>query len=733
MAQPPGNHQYRKQGRPTGNIPMISRPGSGYGIQPPPPPPPMATIPPHPSGWTQHPGPTGQPYYYNTFTRQSTWKRPPELDQPLPMRMPPPPPSTRPATTMTMSGPPTTNTTTNTGMDKTNKSQSSKEKKKDKAKRMTLIPGTHWKLVKTAEGREFYYDTETKKSVWTIPEEIVDAVNALKTVEQESNKRKAEEMIANDTAKPIDETVSTASSYEDKAEESTKRIRAESIETGIQVDTATKSPEMATEMTEEDILFQLQAMQQEEEQQYQQQTQIPSIAPEAALSYEERVVLFKTLLEESNVSAFSLWEKELPKIAADPRYLLIPSVKQRKEIFDDYCKHLVNKPKGAVVGRKKTAKEKYQGLLEQQVTETTRWLDFSHKHKRDSRFNAVDTKERMRLFDNYVKALKEDKQQIKDSEGNKVKDDYRQLLREMRRIDSESSWRSVKRMIEDDARYHAVGSADDQEDWFYEYRRELEKHEEERRQKREKEEKERERRRKEEASLRERERQVRRERAQRDREAKNQRAVVDKEDATRSCQTLFIDKIRDHTMTWSEAQPELHQDKRFELCAEMLGLREMETLYEVHIDTIYNAREKTFFALLDEQVPLSVSNWVEASEIVGEQKATTQLKLTDSKLADLFTRYHTKRMMKAKQDLNALLEESTFIEFHARDGTLAIKDVMEVLQEDQRYLQLAFIAEERDQIVERYVEDLMAKVGRKPEEKTSDADDDDDNEVDADA
>jgi hypothetical protein len=72
------------------------RPPAQFGPRPPPYPPagyPMPAPMPHPSGWSEHMGPTGQPYYYNVFTRQSTWKRPPELDQPLPMPMPAGPPT----------------------------------------------------------------------------------------------------------------------------------------------------------------------------------------------------------------------------------------------------------------------------------------------------------------------------------------------------------------------------------------------------------------------------------------------------------------------------------------------------------------------------------------------------------------------------------------------------------------------------------------------------------------
>lgn len=47
-----------------------------------------------------------------------------------------------------------------------------KKKKKEKPKDKTPVPGTSWIRVKTNEGNVFYMNKETKKSEWTVPEEI---------------------------------------------------------------------------------------------------------------------------------------------------------------------------------------------------------------------------------------------------------------------------------------------------------------------------------------------------------------------------------------------------------------------------------------------------------------------------------------------------------------------------------------------------------------------------------
>lgn len=86
------------------------------------------------------PGPGGQPYFYNSQTRESTYIRP------IPVQ-----------------------TTT---------------KKKEKPLVKTSIPGTEWLRVITSEGNTFYSHKLRKESVWTIPEEIRSAVEGLQTEER---------------------------------------------------------------------------------------------------------------------------------------------------------------------------------------------------------------------------------------------------------------------------------------------------------------------------------------------------------------------------------------------------------------------------------------------------------------------------------------------------------------------------------------------------------------------
>ena len=38
------------------------------------------------------------------------------------------------------------------------------------------------------------------------------------------------------------------------------------------------------------------------------------------------------------VTPFSRWERELPKLIGDARYQAVPTLKEKKQLFEDFCK-----------------------------------------------------------------------------------------------------------------------------------------------------------------------------------------------------------------------------------------------------------------------------------------------------------------------------------------------------------------------------------------------------------
>ena len=135
------------------------------------PPPVMPNFPPPlPPGWSEHTAPDGwTKYYYNSETKQSTYTRP---------SFAPLPPTATPGGPSAASG-------------SYSASVVKKKEKKEKPKDRVPIPGTTWTRVTTTEGNVFYFEKESKRSEWTIPDEIKDAVEALEAEEKAKKEEEA--------------------------------------------------------------------------------------------------------------------------------------------------------------------------------------------------------------------------------------------------------------------------------------------------------------------------------------------------------------------------------------------------------------------------------------------------------------------------------------------------------------------------------------------------------------
>ena len=121
--------------------------------------------PPLPAGWSEHNAPDGvTKYYYNSNTKESTYTRP--SFAPLPQAQ---------------------------GTQASGSQVKEKKKKKEKPKQTVEIPGTSWTRVTTSDGNVFYFEKESKRSEWTIPDEIKEAVAAMDQAEKEEKEREERE------------------------------------------------------------------------------------------------------------------------------------------------------------------------------------------------------------------------------------------------------------------------------------------------------------------------------------------------------------------------------------------------------------------------------------------------------------------------------------------------------------------------------------------------------------
>ncbi|KAF9462633.1 hypothetical protein BDZ94DRAFT_1298435 [Collybia nuda] len=637
--------------------------------------------PPLPLGWSEHAGPGGQIYYYNAQTQESTYVRPIPA---LPI-MP------------------------------TTQSELPKKKKREKPLVKTPVPGTDWIRVKTTEGNIFYSHKVKKESVWTVPEEIKDAIEALDAEEgsikgvasqapvvkvaeevqhggkedlleiervkgevQEMVKRKAEDIVPIDglaiTKKiRIEENEGNLGDGEsEESEEEEEWQREAAIQLAAEAEAEKKrSEEEEAERDRQDA---------ESERKRVQAAQL-HMPDRVDLSIDEAKALFKTLLREKNINPLHPWDTSLPQFISDPRYVLLPSVSVRREAFDEYCRDRARELRQLAVKKVKDAanpREEFDSLLKDEVQSTrTIWTEFRRLWKKDRRFYGWgrDDREREKRFREYVKQLGEKKRAM----AERAESDFFALLREQK-FPEGSTWRDVKRTLHTDPRYDAVGSSSLREELYNTFLKgsqfnsvsqtaRADKDEENESKKVNEEQKQQKRTEKMERAVKERENKVKAELQQVELDIGRSRRDIHKEEGERDFKSLLTDAVRDPKMTWDAALPQLKTDPR--LKDSLLPLNQQLHLFHTHVEHLRSKHINNLYSLFEAHATtlakpfdsLPVSSLLSSVPVV-------RLGLDIETLGYEFEKWQRSRTHKCRIAFDEMLTENSFVEFWGRLGKI---------------------------------------------------------------
>ncbi|KAI6047199.1 Hsp90 protein-domain-containing protein [Pisolithus marmoratus] len=619
--------------------------------------------PPLPPGWTEHvgSGPGGQHYYYHTASQQSTYTRP------LPSFLTFP---AKPAVA------------------------EAGRRKKERPLSKTPIPGTEWLRVKTTEGNIFYSHREERKAIgwyqrkFGTPNNMqivqrrslsdkssTPKLNASRRNWQGITKRKPEEPI------PLEEVIITKRPRTEEGKESDD----EDVEDEHDAEEEGRNREaaaMVAEAKEKEMRKASPAAVEREEvetKKAKEKLQL-NIPDRVDLSLEEAKALFKTLLREKNINPLHPWDTSLPIFVSDPRYVLLPSVSARREVFDEYCRDRARELRQQNIKKEKadaSPKEEFERLLAEEV-KTTRfsWTDFRRAWKKDRRFYGWgrDDREREKRFKDFLKELGERKR----AAAEKAEAGFFSLLRESDFAQPGSLWKDVKRKLSHDPRYDAVGSSSLREELFNTFmkarlssltdnksdnakdnvgvsRTPETKAEEAQLRKLEK----------KNRALREREEKVRLERGRVEVEIGRSRVDLNKEESEREFRTLLTDAIRDPQLTWDAALPELQTDPRF--THSTLSADRQSRIFHSHVNQLRVKHLSNLHALFESLTPsLATTFSILPIESLSKALPVTKLGLDVIDLEGEFEKWQRERTHEARKAFDDMLSENAFVDFWGR-------------------------------------------------------------------
>ncbi|KAL0368565.1 UNVERIFIED_CONTAM: Pre-processing protein 40C [Sesamum calycinum] len=248
---------------------------------------------------------------------------------------------------------------------------------------------------------------------------------------------------------------------------------------------------------------------------------------------EECILQFKEMLKERGVAPFSKWEKELPKIVFDPRFKAIPNHSARRALFEHYVRTRAEEERKEKRAAQKAALEGFKQLLEEakeDIDHNTDYQAFKRRWGEDPRFQALERKEREALLNERVLPLKRTAQEKAQAERAAAVSNFKSMLQDKGNITSSSRWSKVKESLKSDPRYKSV-KHEDREKLFNEYVAELKAEEETVRKAKAKQD--------EEEKLKERERALRKRKEREEQEVERVRQKARRKEALESYQALW--------------------------------------------------------------------------------------------------------------------------------------------------------------------------------------------------
>ncbi|XP_058483027.1 transcription elongation regulator 1 isoform X2 [Solea solea] len=628
--------------------------------------------------WSEYKTADGKTYYYNNRTLESTWEKPHALvekekeAQKAKERL-----AQEEAEAMELEAEENKNENSRNEKEEPKEEEMTEEEKAaQKARPIATnpIPGTPWCVVWTGDDRVFFYNPTTRLSMWDRPEELVGRADVDKHIQEPPHKRGLED--SKKTGINKEEPELAMATEENQDEEPTKAKKRKKEE----VKEADSDKEAAME------------------------AELRAARERAVVPLEARMTQFKDMLLERGVSAFSTWDKELHKIVFDPRYLLL-NPKERKQVFDQYVKTRAEEERKEKKNKLMQAKDEFRRMMEDsKLTPRTTFSEFAVKHGRDPRFKTIEKmKDREAIFVEYITAMKKREKEDSKSRGEKVRQDFFDLLNEQH-IEGGQRWSKIKERLETDPRYKSVDSSAHREELFKQYMEKQAKNVDIDK------ERELERQARIEASLREREREVQKARSEQTKEIDREREQHKREEAIQHFKALMSDMVRSSDATWSDTRRNLRKDHRWE-SASLLEREEKEKLFNEHVEALAKKKKEQFRLLLDETSMITLTTtWKGVKKVIKEDPRCIKFSSSDRKRQREFEDYIKDKYIIAKADFRTLLKETKFITYRSRkliqESEQHLKDVEKILQNDKRYLVLECVPEERRKLIMFYIEDL---------------------------
>ncbi|KAK9822389.1 hypothetical protein WJX81_007697 [Elliptochloris bilobata] len=423
------------------------------------------------------------------------------------------------------------------------------------------VRGTAWSQVTCDDGKKYYYNTKSMETSWTVPPEVA-ATQSEDAKEAATPAAAAAALLVHGSA--------AANGAGDRADAGAEDVTF----TAEDIWPAALAPRAADEAAP---------------------APLPPPKPQAEVEAE-----FRELLEEKGVTPFSRWERELPKLVTDDRWRAVASMKQRRQLFDSFCKAAADGRKRTRPGRGRSAQEAFCALLDEAAAPrppapaeeerggagglsadaTLESLELEYGE--DPRWQACEEESRRELLEARLAPLRKAAEQDAQAALQSAGAGFRALLAETG-VGAGARWSKAREDLAGEPRFQAVPRGN-REGLFRAYVAEQDAAEVER------------------VEREEREAAARKRAGREAEEADKRRRRAAHADAVAAFRALLGETVKDPDAAWSAWRPRLQRDPQGRASNPALDDRECVALFREHVDEMHKRAVASFTDLLDEAI-----------------------------------------------------------------------------------------------------------------------------------
>ena len=408
------------------------------------------------------------------------------------------------------------------------------------------IEGTDWQEVKTNIGSMFWYNQKTGESTWVRPQEVPITKKA-QPKKKALDPRKLEMLRRAKASGAV-----LAPEYEEMLKERERSIDGQGTvkkkkKKSHDINESKVVQEIKQDAFEEDVGYDVTFTEDDIQEKHQEYSAIHEGRAKDISTIREE---YKSLLEEIGIHAFSRYERELPKLERDPRFLAV-DFKERRQIFDAYCSKV--------------------GVQKSKPTNV--------KQRQDMKAHTEERRDGQKKRPAYEMEGMDREQRAPSSKGDI--DAFKALLQE-KVLNSDAKWVDIEGVLRKDDRFHGVQRWE-QMDTFKDHIKKLQKVEHARR--------------------------VGGRRMEQNLwKAEHRKHELERAEALENYRTLLAEMIRQPEVTWDEAQQVLEADPLHRARHDLVDDSTAQGLFEEHVQQLHhNALERLFLLFKKNAVPAELS------------------------------------------------------------------------------------------------------------------------------